>query len=197
MAKAQAEKETAEEKPAERGDLNNEESKKPQDGVKSTCQKDQVLYLFGRTGREKEEWFRRFLLASKLKSEVKKPPSGSKPGTQILYSSRSLLKETNQVMFCWCHSDLYKEKNSNTKDTLLLTLASHCPHLFPSWLYAFKYYFKTVHCFSVTVVTPVIFLRRNCSVSSFSDILELMPTLAVLDSVLSLPVFPPPSFLPL
>uniref|UniRef100_A0A8D2NEG8 Testis expressed 2 n=1 Tax=Zonotrichia albicollis TaxID=44394 RepID=A0A8D2NEG8_ZONAL len=86
MAKAQTEKETAEEKPAEKGDLNNEESKKPQDGVKSTCQKDQVLYLFGRTGREKEEWFRRFLLASKLKSEVKKPPSGSKPGVLPAHS---------------------------------------------------------------------------------------------------------------
>lgn len=99
MAKAQAEKETAEEKlPAEKVDSNNEESKKPQDGVKYTCQKDQVLYLFGRTGREKEEWFRRFLLASKLKSEAKKLPSlsGSKPGTHILYSCRSLLKETNQ-----------------------------------------------------------------------------------------------------
>uniref|UniRef100_A0A673HD79 Testis-expressed sequence 2 protein-like n=1 Tax=Sinocyclocheilus rhinocerous TaxID=307959 RepID=A0A673HD79_9TELE len=32
-----------------------------------------VLYLFGRTGRDKEEWFRRMLLASKLKSEAKKP----------------------------------------------------------------------------------------------------------------------------
>lgn len=99
MAKAQIEKETVEEKlPAEKVDSNNEESKKPQDGAKHPCQKDQVLYLFGRTGREKEEWFRRFLLASKLKSEGKKSSSlcGSKPGTQILYSCRSLLKETNQ-----------------------------------------------------------------------------------------------------
>ncbi|KAM9639732.1 testis-expressed protein 2 isoform 2-T2 [Morphnus guianensis] len=83
MAKAQTEKENAEEKlSAEKVDLNNEESKKPQDGAKYTSQKDQVLYLFGRTGREKEEWFRRFLLASKLKSEVKKPSGlcGSKPG---------------------------------------------------------------------------------------------------------------------
>ncbi|XP_029294117.1 testis-expressed protein 2 [Cottoperca gobio] len=30
---------------------------------------DQTIYLFGRTGREKEEWFRRFLLASRMKSE--------------------------------------------------------------------------------------------------------------------------------
>ncbi|KAF7666384.1 hypothetical protein LDENG_00107880 [Lucifuga dentata] len=28
-----------------------------------------TIYLFGRTGREKEEWFRRFLLASRMKSE--------------------------------------------------------------------------------------------------------------------------------
>uniref|UniRef100_A0A8C5THD0 Testis expressed 2 n=1 Tax=Malurus cyaneus samueli TaxID=2593467 RepID=A0A8C5THD0_9PASS len=89
MAKVQLEKEAAEEKlPAEKGDLNNEESKKPQDGAKYTCQKDQVLYLFGRTGREKEEWFRRFLLASKLKSEAKKPLSlcGSKPGVLPAHS---------------------------------------------------------------------------------------------------------------
>lgn len=31
-----------------------------------------TIYLFGRTGREKEEWFRRILLASKLKSEAAK-----------------------------------------------------------------------------------------------------------------------------
>ncbi|XP_030362146.1 testis-expressed protein 2 isoform X2 [Strigops habroptila] len=83
MAKAQTDKENAEEKlSAEKADFNNEESKKSQGGAKYTSQKDQVLYLFGRTGREKEEWFRRFLLASKLKSEAKKLSSlcGSKPG---------------------------------------------------------------------------------------------------------------------
>lgn len=30
---------------------------------------DLTIYLFGRTGREKEEWFRRFLQASQMKSE--------------------------------------------------------------------------------------------------------------------------------
>lgn len=83
MAKAQTDKETLEEKPpTEKAELGSEESKKQsQDGVKSTTQKDQVLYLFGRTGREKEEWFRRFLLASKLKSDGKKPViCGNKPG---------------------------------------------------------------------------------------------------------------------
>lgn len=38
---------------------------------------DLTIYLFGRTGREKEEWFRRFLLASRLKSEGR---GGSQPG---------------------------------------------------------------------------------------------------------------------
>lgn len=41
-----------------------EESKKPTSGGG-----DLTIYLFGRTGREKEEWFRRFLLASRYKSE--------------------------------------------------------------------------------------------------------------------------------
>ncbi|NXM34414.1 TEX2 protein, partial [Oxyruncus cristatus] len=89
MAKAQAEKENAEEKSsAEKADSNSEEPKKPQDGAKCSSQKDQVLYLFGRTGREKEEWFQRFLLASRLRSEAKKPSSlcGSKSGILAAHS---------------------------------------------------------------------------------------------------------------
>lgn len=38
---------------------------------------DLTIYLFGRTGREKEKWFRRFLLASQMKSEG---GGGSLPG---------------------------------------------------------------------------------------------------------------------
>ncbi|XP_068434812.1 testis-expressed protein 2 [Clinocottus analis] len=49
-----------------------EEPKRPTSGVG-----DLTIYLFGRTGREKEEWFRRFLLASRMKSEGR---SGSLPG---------------------------------------------------------------------------------------------------------------------
>ncbi|XP_072795522.1 testis-expressed protein 2 isoform X2 [Vicugna pacos] len=84
MSKAQSDKETSEEKPPAERELGGEDLKKPshpQEGTRSG-QRDQILYLFGRTGREKEEWFRRFVLASKLKSEVRKPPgiSGSKPG---------------------------------------------------------------------------------------------------------------------
>lgn len=46
-----------------------------------------TIYLFGRTGREKEEWFRRILLASKLKSEAAKKAASlptSKSGECVL-----------------------------------------------------------------------------------------------------------------
>ncbi|XP_075418193.1 testis-expressed protein 2 [Tenrec ecaudatus] len=82
MSKTQTDKEMTEEKPPAEKELAGEDPKKPpQEGTKCS-QRDQTLYLFGRTGREKEEWFRRFILASKLKSETKKPPgaSGNKPG---------------------------------------------------------------------------------------------------------------------
>lgn len=46
------------------GSASAEEPKKPTFGGG-----DLTIYLFGRTGREKEEWFRRFLLASRIKSE--------------------------------------------------------------------------------------------------------------------------------
>lgn len=49
-----------------------EETKRPTSGGG-----DLTIYLFGRTGREKEEWFRRFLLASRMKSEGR---GGGLPG---------------------------------------------------------------------------------------------------------------------
>uniref|UniRef100_A0AAQ5XX91 SMP-LTD domain-containing protein n=1 Tax=Amphiprion ocellaris TaxID=80972 RepID=A0AAQ5XX91_AMPOC len=59
-----------------------EEPKRPTSGGG-----DLTIYLFGRTGREKEEWFRRFLLASRMKSEGR---SGSLAGISFLPShSRS------------------------------------------------------------------------------------------------------------
>ncbi|XP_074870386.1 testis-expressed protein 2 [Carettochelys insculpta] len=131
MAKAQTDKENLEEKsPAENLDLSSDESKKLQDGTKPTSQKDQILYLFGRTGREKEEWFRRFLLASKFKSEVKKPLSlcGNKPGflpshsrtnsqSGILTHSRSSSKgSTEEIM----SQPKQKELAGNVRQKMLL-----------------------------------------------------------------------------
>uniref|UniRef100_G3PCZ1 Testis expressed 2 n=1 Tax=Gasterosteus aculeatus aculeatus TaxID=481459 RepID=G3PCZ1_GASAC len=68
-----------------------EEPKRPASGGG-----DLTIYLFGRTGREKEEWFRRFLLASRMKSEGR---SGSlsvicKSGDRS--SSRGSLEELSQ-----------------------------------------------------------------------------------------------------
>ncbi|XP_059509601.1 testis-expressed protein 2 isoform X2 [Stegostoma tigrinum] len=86
MSKTQAEKENMEEKLlADKIETAIEEPMKSsvsQDSAKPICQKDQVLYLFGRTGREKEEWFRRFISASKLKVDAKRPASlgGGIPG---------------------------------------------------------------------------------------------------------------------
>lgn len=50
----------------------------------SSSTRDVTLYLFGRTGREKEEWFQRFLSASKLKVELRKASkvAGTKSGEQ-------------------------------------------------------------------------------------------------------------------
>ncbi|XP_044103567.1 testis-expressed protein 2 isoform X1 [Neovison vison] len=93
MSKAQTDKETSEEKPPAERELGSEDPKKPphpQEGTRAG-QRDQILYLFGRTGREKEEWFRRFVLASKLKSESKKAPgvSANKPGVLPSHSRHS------------------------------------------------------------------------------------------------------------
>ncbi|KAM8947492.1 testis-expressed protein 2 [Pelodytes ibericus] len=101
MSKAQADKEAAEEKPpSDRADQAVEENKKNQDGSKSTGHKEQVLYLFGRTGREKEEWFRKFLLASKMKSDQKKPnvPSSIKSGLLLTHSRSSSKGSLDEVM---------------------------------------------------------------------------------------------------
>ncbi|KAI3352757.1 hypothetical protein L3Q82_019335 [Scortum barcoo] len=67
-------------------------------GWSSSSNRDLTLYLFGRTGREKEEWFQHFLSASRLKVDLKKSSSiaGSKSAlsSHSRSSSRSSLDET-------------------------------------------------------------------------------------------------------
>lgn len=60
-----------------------EEPKRPASGGG-----DLTIYLFGRTGREKEEWFRRFLLASRMKSEGRGGglPGICKSGESVMYN---------------------------------------------------------------------------------------------------------------
>lgn len=81
MSKAQVEKDSNEEK----GDSSS------QDGGKVLGNREQVLYLFGRTGREKEEWFQRFLRASKMKAESKKScgTSAIKSGLLLTHSRQN------------------------------------------------------------------------------------------------------------
>ncbi|XP_061580700.1 testis-expressed protein 2-like [Cololabis saira] len=51
--------------------------------------RDLTLYLFGRTGREKEEWFQRFLAASNVKLDLKKASSVSSSKKVTSSHSRS------------------------------------------------------------------------------------------------------------
>ncbi|XP_041077432.1 testis-expressed protein 2-like isoform X2 [Polyodon spathula] len=79
----------------ERVEAGGEELKQPllsQEGgqpAQPPSHRDPTLYLFGRTGREKEEWFHRILLASRLKLDAKKASSlpGNKPGKESSSSS--------------------------------------------------------------------------------------------------------------
>ncbi|XP_028993239.1 testis-expressed protein 2 isoform X2 [Betta splendens] len=67
-------------------------------GASASSSRDVTLYLFGRTGREKEEWFQRFLSASKHKTSLKKTTSfagiKSAQSSHSRSSSRSSLDET-------------------------------------------------------------------------------------------------------
>ena len=56
----------------ESGESTNTRDRGEGTGGVSSSSRDLTLYLFGRTGREKEEWFQRFLSASKLKADLKK-----------------------------------------------------------------------------------------------------------------------------
>lgn len=48
-----------------------------QDRGSAPSSRDVTLYLFGRTGREKEEWFQRLLAASRLKLDSRKASSAA------------------------------------------------------------------------------------------------------------------------
>ncbi|XP_054634905.1 testis-expressed protein 2-like isoform X2 [Dunckerocampus dactyliophorus] len=69
----------------------------PEPARSTSSSREMTLYLFGRTGREKEEWFQRFLSASKLKVDLKKvaspPESKSAQSCHSRSSSRSSLDD--------------------------------------------------------------------------------------------------------
>lgn len=70
MSKAEGERMEASEGTRERGEGTGAFQER-----RSSSSSILTLYLFGRTGRDKEEWFQRFLSASKLKVGLKKSSS--------------------------------------------------------------------------------------------------------------------------
>ncbi|XP_047464199.1 testis-expressed protein 2 isoform X2 [Mugil cephalus] len=73
-----------------------EQTSPKQNSSKQTQDLDKTLYLFGRTGREKEEWFRHFLFASR-DTEGEKEGDGPKPGRCASKSADPAQTATAQV----------------------------------------------------------------------------------------------------
>lgn len=87
---------------------------------------DLTIYLFGRTGREKEEWFRRFLLASRIKLESHLPavsksafPPAHSLETESRSSSRGSLEEVPQTQG--------RSKDPPVTTTTTTTTTQSCP----------------------------------------------------------------------
>uniref|UniRef100_A0A3B5M5W4 SMP-LTD domain-containing protein n=1 Tax=Xiphophorus couchianus TaxID=32473 RepID=A0A3B5M5W4_9TELE len=55
--------------------INQEGTSEAQDRRSSLFKRELTIFLFGRTGREKEDWFQRFLSASNVRVNMKKRPS--------------------------------------------------------------------------------------------------------------------------
>lgn len=71
-----------------------EPSSPKQSSSKPAHEPQSTLYLFGRTGREKEEWFRHFLLAS-MDAEREKDRDRQRPGRCV---SRSGMRDVNNAL---------------------------------------------------------------------------------------------------
>lgn len=92
MSKAEGEKWEPSESPNPNGSTGGSQDRR------SSSSKELTLYLFGRTGREKEEWFQRFLSASKLKVDLKKAASmvTCKSGKQ----KETITGNDSKIRFC-------------------------------------------------------------------------------------------------
>uniref|UniRef100_A0A8C2WXD0 Testis expressed 2, like n=1 Tax=Cyclopterus lumpus TaxID=8103 RepID=A0A8C2WXD0_CYCLU len=75
-------------------DLGAETASPQQSSSKHVCDLPTTLYLFGRTGREKEEWFRHFLFAS-MDTEGEKERDRQRPGRCV---SRSGMRNVNNAL---------------------------------------------------------------------------------------------------
>lgn len=59
-----------------------------------------TLYLFGRTGREKEEWFHHFLIAAK-DTEMEKQHSGGCVSRSGMRTLSKCMREVLSYMYVW------------------------------------------------------------------------------------------------
>ncbi|XP_018617394.1 testis-expressed protein 2-like [Scleropages formosus] len=131
MSKAEADKGVTGD---EDGSGGGEEIKRPpgtQESMRLSAHKEQTLFLFGRTGREKEEWFRRILLASKLKSETKKPTSitGNKSAVLPTHSRSSSRGSLDELL---ASQPRQRELTSGVRHKVLLDYAVYMAQYVPT-----------------------------------------------------------------
>nr|XP_057917477.1 testis-expressed protein 2 [Doryrhamphus excisus] len=95
----------------------NQEEEEEQPGAEPRCSSSSeptgdpctTLYLFGRTGREKEEWFRHFLLAS-MNTELRKDHNKPKPGRCVPRSGDPVLSQSISG-----HGDFQSSRDSTSR----------------------------------------------------------------------------------
>ncbi|XP_054897198.1 testis-expressed protein 2-like isoform X2 [Poeciliopsis prolifica] len=81
--------------------INQEGTSEAQDRRFSLSKRDLTIFLFGRTGREKEDWFQRFLSASNVRVNMKKVPSvgiSTKATISACHSPRSSRISSDEAM---------------------------------------------------------------------------------------------------
>ncbi|XP_078273800.1 testis-expressed protein 2 isoform X2 [Rhinoraja longicauda] len=95
--------------------------------------RENILFLFGRTGREKEEWFRYFLLASRVQSDDRQNHSrggasnlGSSPSGRLACSDSSSDRDSTEDL-----PSLFKTKElaGNIKQKILLDYSRYMSKL--------------------------------------------------------------------
>ncbi|KAG7219047.1 hypothetical protein INR49_019354, partial [Caranx melampygus] len=104
-------------------------------GISSSSSRDLTLYLFARTGRQKEEWFQRFLSASRFKADLRKTSivAGSKSAlsSHSRSSSRSSLDEALASQPRSKDSSVPSTAASSAKTKLLLDYSVYMASLLP------------------------------------------------------------------
>ncbi|XP_030638655.1 testis-expressed protein 2 [Chanos chanos] len=89
-------------------------------GRTSASRDNQILFLFGRTGREKEEWFQRMLHASRLKAESVKKASNMSTSRSAPVLSHSRSSSRSSLDELLSSQPRQRQSSGNTKQKPLL-----------------------------------------------------------------------------